>query len=110
MAEIRSGKEKREVIENRPNEVISVAEVKLLMFRFTDKDGFVDNGLAFCFGKDVEDAHKPGVYAISGQDLGQLLKIPHKYVKEGVRRFLEASEQEAELEDGGELPDFSDHG
>lgn len=107
MAQIQKGSEKREIIENRPNEVISVAEVRVVMIKFTDKDGFVDNALALCFGKDREDG-KLGVFAINGQKLSELLTIPHKFVKDGVRKYFDVAEEEAVLEDAGALPHIGD--
>lgn len=107
MATTSSGhKKQREIIPNRPNQVISVTEVKLVAFRFTDGDGNVDTTVAICGGKDSEDGGI-GVLAIDARDFQRGIVIPTPYVKKGIRALLAEQNKAPVLEspEGLELGD-----
>lgn len=104
MAEVQKGAPTREVVADRPNQVLSTSEVKIHAFRFTDAQGNVDVTLALCFGKDQEDGG-PGVYVLPPQVMREL-KIPARHIKQGLREKFAAQAKRAELEDGGALPEF----
>jgi hypothetical protein len=96
MAEVQKGSPQREIIPEKPNQVVSMTEVKMYAFRFTDSGGAVDVGLALCFGKDAEDGGT-GIWCVSPQDIKAALKLPSAYIKKGLRKRLAQAEQEAEL-------------
>lgn len=104
MANANRGRE-REVLADRPNQVISATEVKVLAFRFTNGGGEVDVSLALCFGKDNEDGG-PGIWVISPADFKAALKVPLPQLKKGLRQKLESMAKGADLEGADELADF----
>ncbi len=106
MARVQEAAPYREVIEGRPNQVLSISEVKTVAFRFTNSAGQVDVGLALCFGTDSTDGG-PGVWVINPRQLQELIGQPMPHVKNGIRRLLNQAEAETGPETGEEeLPEF----
>lgn len=90
MGIVQHGGKKLEVFEGRPNEVISITTVQVVMVKFTNSEGFVDTALALCFGKDTQDQKAPGIYMVESNKLKELLTIPFPHIKAGVRAKLAA--------------------
>lgn len=95
----------REVVHGRNNEVLSITDARVVMFKFTNGSGEVDVGMAFCFGKDQEDGGL-GIYVIEPKLLQEILSIATPVVRDGVRKRLSALGQSAvpsDVMDPGEL-------
>ncbi len=74
--------------EGRPNQVISLVEVKTYMIKFTDDQGKEEIAQVQVFGTDEEDGGT-GVWVIANQqELIEQLRGASKHVRRGVRAQL----------------------
>ncbi len=96
MAEVSNYEQSREVVAGRPNQVLSVTEVKLVAFRFTNGAGEVDVGLGFLFGKSRDGS--PGLCVMPISKLPEFGE-PLDYIKKGVFNLLRGASIEAASDD-----------